>query len=255
MSQTIKVISWNIAGGRKMKSDAHFDYEPEDLGYFANEIIKFDPDVVCIQENLLNKERSVSNDLAKKLSVEAVYDVSAKHVSNHIDSDYELGMTILSHIPFEVTANLFYPDPSFELRWSDGSNAAVHHKFLQIVSFGNFRIANTQMLPIRLWGYQYDEGEGVLLAKGVEEVLMNLNSPLIFCGDFNFNDPDRVYHNFFKKVSLKNSLPDQPTRPSNNSAFNKPDHIYYSPEFKVIRSEIVNTQTDHYLCFTEFLYE
>lgn len=252
--KNLKIISWNIAGCRKMKSDAHFDYEPEDLDYFANEISKFDPDVVCIQENLCNSERSVASDLGKQLSFKHVYDVSAKHVANHIDSDYELGMAILSRNAFLDAKSYFYPDPLFDLFWKDGSKAAVHHKFLQVVSFGNFYVANTQMLPILLWGHQYNEREGMAFAKGIEEVLMKLERPLIFCGDFNFNDPERVYTRFCDKIQLKNCLPDQPTRPGGNPQFNKPDHIYYSPEFEVVRSEIVQTQTDSFLCFTELTF-
>jgi endonuclease/exonuclease/phosphatase family metal-dependent hydrolase len=252
MDNTIKIISWNIAGARTMKSDTQFDYEPENQEYFVEQIQKFDPDVVCLQENLVSSDRSVGKEIAEKLKMECVFDSSAGHIANHVDDQYERGMTIMSKSAFEIETVAFYPDPPFELRWKDGSLAAVHHKFLQVINFSGVRIANTQMLPIRLWGYEYGTGVGFEYTRDIEDVLMQLEKPVIFAGDFNFNEPEKIYPDLFRKLGLKDALPETLSRPSPSGEFKKPDHIFYSAEFSVVRSEIVTTLSDHYLCFAEF---
>ncbi|MDQ3099297.1 MAG: endonuclease/exonuclease/phosphatase family protein [bacterium] len=251
-TRTVKIISWNIAGGRKVKSGAMFDYESENLEYFANEIKKLDPDIVCLQENLLNKKRSVGKDISHLINVTNIYDTSANHIANHIDPEYELGMTILSKDPFENAKSTFYPNPSFPLLWKDGSEAAIHNKFMQEVAYNSITIINTQMLPIRIWGYNYSEEPGKSFSDAIQETFKLSKLPLLFCGDFNTNDPQELYNHTFDKLGLKDALNSDETRPGTTEQFNKPDHIFYSPEFKLIKSEIVKTQTDHYLCFAEF---
>jgi len=37
MLKRIKIASWNIAGGRRIRSLDLFDYKPEDVDYFSEE--------------------------------------------------------------------------------------------------------------------------------------------------------------------------------------------------------------------------
>lgn len=247
----MKIVSWNIAGGRKMKSEQMFDYEEENLDYFAEQILSIDADVVCLQETHTNAERSVAKDLAKILKMDNVIDSPTS--PSHVDKNFQLGTAIISRLPFNETKVYQYPDPSFELYFSDGKKAITHHKNLQEVKIEDFYLANTQMLPIKLFGYEYDRGKGFDFAKEIEKTLTVLEQPIIFCGDFNFDNPSKVYPDLFNKLGLKEALPNKVTRPSPQGK-KTPDHIFYSPKFHLIKSGVVKTLTDHYLCYAELVF-
>ena len=71
--------------------------------------------------------------------------------------------------------------------------------------------------------------------------------------DFNFSDPQKVF-SIINELNLINALPDEGTRPSKDGSKKKSDFIFYSSEFKLINSGIIETNTDHYLCWAEFEY-
>lgn len=249
----MKVISWNIAGGRPINSNGLFDYQKENIKYFADEIEKLSPDIVCLQETHINNERSVSRELAELLSFKHLFDLSANHQS-HIDSDYQLGMAILSKYPIMEQQQIQYPDAWFDLFWADGRKvtAPPHHKYLQIAKVDNFYVANTQLLPIHIFGSNYTKGEGATLANKIDDIITeNLKEPLIFCGDFNFDNPSMILPKLFAKFHLSNALPATPTEPAGT----KPDHILYSEQFKTVSADVIPTQSDHFLCFAELDYK
>lgn len=181
-----------------------------------------------------------------------VYNVA--NSPSHVDPQYQLSLAILSRQPFQSQQIHYYPDPTFKLLWHDGKEADLHHKALQHVTINGLTIANTQMLPIRIWGYDYTHGEGAQLAEQINHILQqNLTNPLIFCGDFNFNQPEILYHKTFSNLELQDALPkDQATRPSPGTEKKTPDHIFYSPEFEFVDAQIIQTNSDHYLCFSKF---
>lgn len=248
----MRLISWNIAGARRVKSHQHFDYGDEDLIYFSEQAKILHPDVICLQETHTNSQRSVAEDLAKSLKMDHVFDSPAS--PSHVDKLSRLGTAIISKTPFLNKEVFQYPYPDFELYFPDGRKAIIHHKNLQVVKFKDFYLANTQMLPIQIFGYQYGEGEAVEYTKKVESTFFTLKRPLIFAGDFNFDTPQAIYPMLRDRLALKDALPDRVTRPNKEGIKKTPDHIYYSPEFKLIDSRIVETETDHYLCFAELNY-
>jgi len=250
MTKTLKVISWNIAGGHTIKSLDMFDYEKENLSYFADMIRKYAPDVICLQETHSNESRSIASELAKLLHYEFVYENAAS--PSHIDESFMLGQAIISRIPLKNMRTIVYPYPTFPLLFSDGREAAHHDKILQIAQWGKVMIANTQMMPLKIFSEEYDTENGAGFSKEIDEVLTSsLDTPLIFCGDFNFNQPVNAFPKMYKKFSIANALPDSVTRPDTTEKL-APDHILYSPELSIINAKVVETQTDHFLCFAEF---
>lgn len=247
----MKIVSWNIAGGRKINSSKEFDYQKEDIQYFINILKKQNPDIVCLQETHTSSKYIMSKIIADALKMEYVVD-SLTHPS-HIDSKSRIGNSIISKFPLKENKEYRYMYPKFALQFKDGRKAKYHHKNLQVVKVNNLFIANTQLLPLRLFKYDYDVGLGMIYAKKVEKVLEKLLKPLILCGDFNFNFPEEIFPKFFQKYNLRNSLPNLPTRPNReNEPIMKHDYIYYSDVFILKDSGIVKTETDHYLCFAEF---
>jgi exonuclease III len=251
MSTTLRIVSWNIAGSRKMKSLDHFDYEEEDITYFADQIKALSPDIVCLQETHTNAQRIIANEIARKAGFEYVYNHPVS--PSHIDNSYRLGYAVLSKVELKDDGVTYYPYPDFPLFFSDGRPAEVHQKGVQLVVLNGLAIANTQMLPLPVFGKTYESGDGALLAQKIDASLSTaLKQPLIFCGDFNFDEPQALYPKTYKAYGLRDALPDMLTRPNKEGLKKRPDHILYSSGVTCIDAKIVTVQADHYLCYADF---
>lgn len=230
-----------------------FDYEDENLDYFYSQLQKINVDVICVQENHSNNKRNVAGILAKKLGYKYIYNSQAS--PSHIDSNYQLGNSIISRVEFSDVKTYTLPYPEFELYFRNGSKSAVHDKVVQLVSVSGTDIANTQLLPLGLFGSSYSSGIGNKYATKINKVFRNLEKPLIFCGDFSGDiKDDNVIAEFpgLRQLSLLDALPDVKTRPISSKKKKKPDHILYSEGFDLVESDVVKTQTDHCLCYAEF---
>lgn len=247
MKDEITIASWNIAGAHKMKSFDMFDYEGEDVAYFASQLGAQNPDIICLQETHSSSERSVAREIARRLGFEYVYEQPMS--PSHIDPAYELGMAVLSKEELEPVVTFKVPYPSFPLAFSDGRPAAVHEKGVQVFMRGGVMIANLQLLPLTVFGARYDEGEGRELARQIEQTFLErLRAPLIFAGDFNFDSPRTVYPALYEAIGLEEALPSTTTRPNKEGAKKTPDHILYSKELAAAGGKVVKVQADHYLC-------
>lgn len=250
----VRIASWNIAGGHPIRSLNHLDYSPEDLDYFIEHIRALNPDSVCLQESHTPKTDGQSNAdrIAQALNIPHVFNSPAS--ISHIDSQHQLSTAIMSKTPFQHTHSAFFPNPDTRLFWKDGRPADTHEKNIQVADFGDFAVANTQMLPLTLFGYDYqDETYGGALARGINEVMEKTipNKPLIWCGDFNVADP-RVMYPYMQTRELADALPDEATRPSQDGSKKRPDHIFFTSEFGLQNAGIRKTNSDHYLCFADF---
>jgi endonuclease/exonuclease/phosphatase family metal-dependent hydrolase len=250
---TLRVASWNIAGGHTIASLEHFDYQGEDIAYFSQQLKKQAPDIICLQESHTHLDGSYANTtgIAEYLHMHVI--INSANSPSHINSDFQLSNSIISRIkPIDVVQES-YPDPDGTLYWPDGKVADTHKKNLQVVMFETFNIANTQMLPVNLFGFTYDDHDrGAKLVRGINEVMKEIvKPPIIWCGDFNFDEPLKIYP-YLEELKLAEALPDVTTRPSRDNQKKKSDHILYSPEFTLIGSEVIPTNTDHFLCIAEF---
>ena len=248
----ITVASWNIAGAHTIKSSNTTIYDKKDSAYFIEQLADLSPDIVCLQETHSTKggEPKDALTIARGLSMDVA--VNSVNSPSHIDSKFTLGNSILTSIDYFDVKDELYPEPPGELYWNDGRPADTHHKSLQSVNIQNFQVLNTQMLPVRLFGFTYDNERGSEYSNGINSVMEGMAAnPSIWCGDFNFNKPIQIYAHM-SKLNLKESLPQRETGPSDDEENNKPDHILYSPEFTLLSSDIIKTQTDHYLCYAKF---
>src|SRR3989339_102081 len=94
-----------------MRSYGQFDYLPEDISYFADQLKQQSLDIVCLQESHSNSVRSLSQLMAKYMNYEFVFDVP--HNKSHIDADYDLTLSIISRMPFSEQMILDLPNPNF----------------------------------------------------------------------------------------------------------------------------------------------
>lgn len=250
MDKKLRIASWNVGGARKIRSLKQFDYAEEDAAYFAEQLAALSPDIVCLQETHTSDQRSLAAEIAGKLGISYVYNrVVSK---SHLDNDYRLGNAILSRHELHHVADATYPYPEFANFFPDGRPSQHHDKMVQIFELDGLTIANTQMLPIHIFGEQYDSGKGAELAAQIDETLCaHLHTPLVLCGDINFNTPADVYPLLYKKFALQEAPPDTVTRPNIEGAKKTPDHILVSRPMRILRSDVIIVEADHYLCFAE----
>lgn len=250
MSQSLRVATWNIAGARKMRSLDTFDYESQDTDYFADKLAELSPDVVCLQESHTSDKEIIAQAIAEKLGMTFVHnDVVSP---SHIDSNYRLGNAIISRLPLVHKTDATYPYPDFANYFADGRPSVPHDKMIQIFEWAGVTIANTQMLPLTIFGHSYDRGEGRQLARQIEKILIkNLRAPLVLCGDLNHDQPAEIYPDLFSSLSLREALPDEMTRPNKENVKKTPDHILVTPECRIVDAKIVPVQADHFLGFAD----
>lgn len=249
----IKIASWNIAGGREISSLSTFDYKEENIDYFYSKLFEISPDIVCLQES--HYKNIDKSSFAKKLSdlLDMNLIVESINSPSHIDKDYSLSNAIISSNNVISVKEEYFPDPSVPLYWKDGREAITHKKNIQVAKFDGYNAANNQMLPIEYFGHSYvGDPVGEKLARDINEVMeRTITTPVLWCGDFIHNDPSQIYKHI-RNLRLRDALPDTTTRPNKDGRKSKLDHIYYSPEFTLISSEVIVTNTDHYLCVAEF---
>lgn len=255
MEKRINIASWNIAAGRTNKSLAQFDYDEENIGYFSNLLKKIDADIVCLQEIHHGESEDPGKEMAQKLGFPFV-NTSPGHES-HIDNKLKLSNSILSKTKPLSIESYTLPYPEFDLYWPNGTPAKRYEKDLQCAKFENFNIYNTQLIPLGLFGVLYGSEQASRYSQNLEDNLKShLEEPLLFCGDFSGDFPEDkpqfVFTELFNSLKLNDSIPHQITRPKRDGHIHQTDHIYFSESFSLIRSEVIPTQSDHYLCVAEF---
>jgi endonuclease/exonuclease/phosphatase family metal-dependent hydrolase len=248
MPSPLKLASWNIAGGHTIRSNERFDYEPnEDANYFIDRLKALNMDVVCLQESHYHPEKSLSQRIASALGFQYVFETV--NSPSGIDPEYKESTAILSRKPIENERAFCLPYPTFDLFLPDGSPAARWDKFLQTCTIDGVLIGNIHTQPLGYFKYDYHRGAGATYAKELERLLLkHLCKNFILAGDFNTTEADGVYATLYSENQLIDSLSSrQPTRPNGKHI----DYILLTPNITKIRSGIIDTKTDHYLCWTE----
>jgi len=92
-ARTIRIATWNIAGGRPVKSLESYDYHEEDLEYFADELAKVEADIVCLQEAHTQGRQAVAEKIAGRLGLAHVF--NAPLSPSHIEEGWQLGLAML----------------------------------------------------------------------------------------------------------------------------------------------------------------
>lgn len=243
----LRIATWNIAAARKLLSANKFDYsKEEEIDYFADQLNLLKLDVVCLQESHANTTDSLSVRLSELIGMPHVSET--RGCPSHIDPAYRLTTAIMAKEPFTKEKAYLLPHPPADLKY-EGRIVPPYDRYAQTVSFARCTIANIHTEPLAGFGLNYESGEGNALAQEIDGILSdNLARPLLFAADFNMMDLSRTLPTLIGTFDLHEALPDEPTKPSGK----RPDHILYSPEWRILDSGVVRTQSDHYLCWGEF---
>jgi exonuclease III len=250
----LRIATWNIAGGRKMRSQEVFDYEDRDLEYFADQFKALNLDIICIQECEYLETDHIAEKLAKLLGIPCVFE-TLMHQS-HISPGYTISTVILSKSPLIKAQAIKQPYPDFEVTLPNGQPAQKHTKYLQVAEYDGLCVANTQTQPLEFLGTPYESERGRGFAKILSKLFIEeLHRPLVFAGDFcadlHTTHVSKIYKEACESFELKDVLPPGQTKPNNKG---RADAIFISPELKKIDSGIVQTETDHFLCWAEIEY-
>lgn len=245
----MKIITWNVAGFRRSKSLNIWDYTEVDYDYFAEQVGKFDPDIICLQEVLIGEVDQVEV-FAKSISYP--FYKSVKMSPDHTGTNDWIGLGIISKEEIKNEKVEILPYPDFPLVFSDGKEASKFDKLALSAEVMNRRVVTTQLQPIHYWGYNYYEEPALSYAVKVSELLANsFSDAMVIAGDFQMSHLFLPFAELYKRLDLKDVLPDKFTRKRENGKHTKSDHILIKNDIGVLRSEIAETMTDHYLCYVE----
>ncbi len=247
MIKQFKIGTWNIGGAHTVNSTDIFDYNQEDLSYFAKILKPLNLDILCLQESHSNADNVIARRLAELLGLTYVFD--SPRSPSHIDPNYQLSNAIISRYPIEKMQNILLPDPPFELYFQDGKKARLFHTYIQIAQIEGITFANTHLQPLQLFGYDWGKDEGRKLAFRTEEIFIkNLMTPIVFAGDFNAPSLYQDFPRLIESFQLKPALDEQPT----DNKGKKMDYILFSSDFAVKKSELIITkESDHFLGLAE----
>jgi endonuclease/exonuclease/phosphatase family metal-dependent hydrolase len=248
----MRIVTWNINGGFGLISMNPRAYtDRENLSYFVKQLKALNADIICLQEIHTNANRSQTQLIAEALGYPHTFETIAS--DSHIDPAYKLANAVISKQPFKDAKAVCLPRPEFLQGLPllpNGQRAEIHDKYMQVVKFENFTLANIHTLPLHVLGASYDSDDGRIFAKEVEKVMLeHLSAPLIFCGDFNYSGIQNLYPNLFDKLNLLDTLPDEPSVPNSNIRI---DCVLISKnDFPFIDSSIHPTMADHFPCVLE----
>lgn len=246
----MRVVTWNINGGFGLTSVNPRAYSTvETLPYIIEQLQLFNADIICLQEVHTTEQRSQTKLIAEALGFPHTFETTCS--SSHIDPTYKLANAVISNQPFKEVKAVRLPHPEFLLELPllpNGQHAAIHDKYMQVVKIEDFILVNTHLLPLHVLGASYDSDNGRAFAKEIEKVMLeHLATPLIFCGDFNHDDIEKLYPKLFSELNLIEALPNKASVPN---SYLKIDYVMISKDdFQIVHAFIEPMMTDHYPCW------
>ncbi len=248
----MKIVTWNVAGFRRSNSLDTWDYSEIDFNYFADKTKSVDPDVICLQEVLIGEVDQVEQ-FAQLINYP--YYVSVKMSPDHTGTNDWIGLGIISKSEITDIKKITLPYPEFPLVFPDGKEAKRFDKMIISGKINGQVVATTQLQPIHYWGYDYHEEPALSYAKEISKLIVDQGSEItVVTGDFQISDLQIPMSDLYQNLKIKDSLPDVFTRKRKNGKHTKSDHILVKENYEVVKSEVVETHTDHFMCFVEIDY-
>lgn len=243
----MRVATWNIGGGF-ISSDQKHEYDFEDIKYFIKELKAVNPDIICFQEIHVSDKNDQPKIIADSLGFQHVATHSI--ADSHLKDNEKLSISIISRFPIISSKFNILPNPNLEFIWK-GKKAFSHDKgFLEsIIDYKgtNIRILSGHMVPFRNFGKNFLDDEFKEIRNQIEKIILDEKMPKIICADMNFDEKiDNLIPNVFEN-NFKSILKDNPTTPKGR----KYDKIIVSKEWESTNSDIIESKTDHFLCFAD----
>ncbi|NUS95720.1 MAG: endonuclease/exonuclease/phosphatase family protein [Nocardia sp.] len=243
-----RMVTWNIAGGRRSLSWDAFDYDDMDLQYFAERLRRLQPDVINVQESEIGGSGSTARKLAELLGYPHVFETGM--CPSHLgDPTKTLSLAVLSRLPMEGARAQRLPTTRLDLKVG-GNSVEPYDRYAQRVTVGGVDVVNLHPTPLGFFGHSYEEGDGAAHAAEIGSAVNELiDGPTVIAADLNTDRPALVYGRMFEDMGMDSALDtDARTVPGWDGA---PDQIYSSREFRTVGSGVVATGTDHHLVWAD----
>ena len=262
--------SWNIGGAQEVAASGKlWDTRGEILPDIVTSLRTLDSDIVLLQEShtqLNGQKRVFAREIAYDLHMPIVYD--SPHDPSHLDGrakgnseKYSLSLSTISRIDVVDFRFVALPSPEFpiSIQGKEIPKDKQHKKGVTITTLEDgLTIVNLQLLPGRILGFDYAEGQGLEFAGQVNTALDNEapeGKELIVCGDFNYDERGRkpIIQVFPFLANLRQILPNgEPTRFTEDGEEYANDYFFISEGLEAdhakVYKEIADKQvkTDHY---------
>lgn len=242
-----RVVTWNIAGGRRSLSSDAFDYDDVDLPYFAEQLRRLRPDVINVQESEIGGGESIAGKLAELLGIPHVFETPM--CPSHISEGKTLSLAVISRLPIGDERAQQLPITRLDLRVG-GRSVPPYDRYAQRVTVGGINVVNLHPTPLGFFGHSYEEGAGAAHAGEIGSAVRGLvDGPTVVAADLNTDRPAAVYGEIFDEMGMSSALDtDARTVPGWDGA---PDQIYSSADFRTVDRGVVATDSDHHLVWAD----
>jgi len=252
----MKIVSWNIAGGHILtdKVKNAIGYDEENLDYFIQQLKKINPDIICLQETHISKDKKINQTktIAKAFSYQYFSTQIYKGKESHIKSGHFLHLGTISKYPITSNKSFYPPNPKLTIKRPNGKTWITLDMGV-LVSRINFlgkqiNIANTHLVPLHYYEKSWKNTEFQPIKDFVARLLLDLNKkPTIAIGDFNYADLKEIYPQIFAQEKYQDAFI-QDTTPEKGQQ----DHILFSQHWTLNKTKIISAvKADHYICIAE----
>jgi endonuclease/exonuclease/phosphatase family metal-dependent hydrolase len=243
----MRIATWNIGGGFVLSNQKN-EYDLEDINYFAGELKRVNPDIVCFQEIHVSEKNIQPKIIADSLGFQ--YIATHSIADSHLKDGEKISISMISRFPIVSSKFNALPNPNLQFVWGGKPAFSNEKGFLDgIIDYKGTRIKilSGHMFPFRKFGKNFldDEFEGI--RNKMEDIILDGKTPKIICADMNFDgEIEKLMPNVFKN-DFKCVLSNKPTTPKGR----KFDKIIISREWGLSNSDIMRGKADHFLCFAE----
>lgn len=249
----LKTLQWNIGGGKiKDINNLELDsYVNEGLEYIINEISKYSPDIITLQETHQSDNYNQAKIIAEKLGYQ--YFTNDVYNESHIEKGQGLGQAIISRFPVEGHFFSFFENPNLEVVTPEGEKWISHNKgiskaLLQIDNNKNLEVATLHLVPFRRFNVDVLSDDFKGLRENIQNLIYTESDNYLLQGDFNFDNESLVGLIDLPNINLKEVLQTKPTTPRNR----KYDHVVYKGLEYTSSETIDGLLTDHYPVISTF---
>lgn len=249
----LKTLQWNIGGGKiKDTNNPEFKkYTTEGLEYIINEISKYNPDIITLQETHQSGDYNQAKIIAEKLGYP--YFINDVYDKSHKEDGQSLGQAIISRFPVENHSFNFFENPNLEVITSDGEKWTSHNKgvskvLIQMDANINLEVATLHLVPFRIFKVDILSDAFKKLRDNIQNLISPANDKYLLQGDFNFDNESLTGLIDLHSLNVNEVPQTKSTTPTNR----KNDHIVYK-NLEHVSSEIIDTVlTYHYPIISNF---
>lgn len=197
----IRAVQWNIGGGniRQPKADPKLanSYTQEGLSYCIEQLRKYSPDIVTLQESHADKDRIQAQIVSKELGLP--YFVNDEYDQSHIDPSQRLCQSVISRFPISEHSFKFFFNPKYQKVMENSQKWASHDKGITTCKLENgLTIQTLHLIPFRVFEVDFTDERARKVTSSIEEMIEKDSSPYLLQGDFNHSELESLLPNIYQ---------------------------------------------------------